>query len=30
VVVRDLPDQVVAYGSPARVQRTRREGERYL
>lgn len=29
-VVRDLPDRVVAYGSPARVVRTREEGEAYL
>jgi len=30
VVVRDVPDLVVAYGNPARVQRSRREGESYL
>ncbi len=30
VVVDDLPDHVVAYGSPARVIRPRREGEPYL
>jgi sugar O-acyltransferase (sialic acid O-acetyltransferase NeuD family) len=30
VVVRDIPDLVVAYGNPARVQRTRREGETYV
>ena len=30
VVVRDIPDLVVAYGNPARVQRTRREGEPYI
>jgi sugar O-acyltransferase (sialic acid O-acetyltransferase NeuD family) len=30
VVVRDIPDLVVAYGNPARVQRPRREGEAYL
>jgi sugar O-acyltransferase (sialic acid O-acetyltransferase NeuD family) len=30
VVVRDLPDLVVAYGNPARVQRSRAEGERYV
>jgi sugar O-acyltransferase (sialic acid O-acetyltransferase NeuD family) len=30
VVVRDIPDLVVAYGNPARVQRSRREGESYL
>ena len=29
-VVRDLPDRVVAYGSPARVIRERAEGESYL
>jgi sugar O-acyltransferase (sialic acid O-acetyltransferase NeuD family) len=27
VVVRDIPDLVVAYGNPARVQRSRREGD---
>lgn len=27
VVVRDIPDLVVAYGNPARVHRSRREGE---
>ena len=30
VVVRDVPDLVVAYGNPARVQRSRTEGEDYL
>lgn len=30
VVVRDIPDLAVAYGNPARVQRSRREGEAYL
>jgi sugar O-acyltransferase (sialic acid O-acetyltransferase NeuD family) len=30
VVVRDVPDLVVAYGNPARVQRSRREGEKYI
>jgi sugar O-acyltransferase (sialic acid O-acetyltransferase NeuD family) len=30
VVVRDIPDHVVAYGVPARVVRTRSEDERYL
>jgi sugar O-acyltransferase (sialic acid O-acetyltransferase NeuD family) len=30
VVVRDIPDHVVAYGCPARVVRSRTEGERYL
>jgi sugar O-acyltransferase (sialic acid O-acetyltransferase NeuD family) len=30
VVVRNIPDLVVAYGSPARVKRTRTEGEKYL
>jgi acetyltransferase-like isoleucine patch superfamily enzyme len=30
VVVRDIPDLVVAYGSPARVQRSRLEGETYI
>jgi len=30
VVVRDLPDFVVAYGNPARVQRSRTEGEAYV
>jgi sugar O-acyltransferase (sialic acid O-acetyltransferase NeuD family) len=30
VVVRDIPDLVVAYGNPARVQRPRREGEKYI
>jgi sugar O-acyltransferase (sialic acid O-acetyltransferase NeuD family) len=29
-VVRDIPDLVVAYGNPARVQRARCEGERYV
>lgn len=30
VVVRDIPDLVIAYGNPARVQRSRREGEKYI
>ena len=30
VVVRDVPDFVVAYGNPARVQRSREEGEKYV
>ena len=30
VVVRDIPDLVVAYGNPAKAQRPRREGETYL
>jgi sugar O-acyltransferase (sialic acid O-acetyltransferase NeuD family) len=30
VVVRDVPDLVVAYGNPARVKRPRREGEKYF
>jgi sugar O-acyltransferase (sialic acid O-acetyltransferase NeuD family) len=30
VLVRDIPDLVVAYGNPARVQRLRGEGESYL
>jgi sugar O-acyltransferase (sialic acid O-acetyltransferase NeuD family) len=30
VVVRDVPDFVVAYGNPARVKRPRREGEKYI
>jgi sugar O-acyltransferase (sialic acid O-acetyltransferase NeuD family) len=30
VVLRDVPDHVVAYGSPARVIRSRSEGEPYL
>jgi sugar O-acyltransferase (sialic acid O-acetyltransferase NeuD family) len=30
VVVRDIPDLVVAYGNPARVQRSRVEGEKYV
>jgi sugar O-acyltransferase (sialic acid O-acetyltransferase NeuD family) len=30
VVVRDIPDHVVAYGVPARVVRAREEDERYL
>jgi len=30
VVVRDIPDLVVAYGNPARVQRLRAEGEKYV
>ena len=30
VVVRDIPDLVVAYGNPARVQRSRTEGEKYV
>jgi len=30
VVVRDIPDLVVAYGNPTRVQRSRAEGEKYL
>jgi len=30
VVVRDIPDLVVAYGNPARVQRSRPEGEKYV
>jgi acetyltransferase-like isoleucine patch superfamily enzyme len=29
-VVKDIPDYVVAYGTPARVVRPRRAGERYL
>jgi sugar O-acyltransferase (sialic acid O-acetyltransferase NeuD family) len=30
VVVRDIPDLVVAYGNPARAHRSRREGEAYI
>jgi sugar O-acyltransferase (sialic acid O-acetyltransferase NeuD family) len=30
VVVRDIPDLVVAYGNPARVRRPRTEGEKYV
>lgn len=30
VVVRNIPELVVAYGNPARVKRSRLEGERYL
>ena len=30
VVVRNIPDLVVAYGNPARAKRTRMEGEKYL
>lgn len=30
VVVRDIPDLVVAYGNPAKVMRSRHEGETYL
>ena len=30
VVVRDIPDLVVAYGNPARVKRSRAEGEKYV
>lgn len=30
VVVRDIPDFVVAYGNPAKVMRSRQEGETYL
>jgi sugar O-acyltransferase (sialic acid O-acetyltransferase NeuD family) len=30
VVVRDIPDLVVAYGNPARVRRSRLEGESYI
>jgi acetyltransferase-like isoleucine patch superfamily enzyme len=30
VVVRDIPDFVVAYGNPARAMRSRSEGEKYL
>jgi sugar O-acyltransferase (sialic acid O-acetyltransferase NeuD family) len=30
VVVRDVPDLVVAYGNPARAHRSRREGEKYV
>jgi sugar O-acyltransferase (sialic acid O-acetyltransferase NeuD family) len=30
VVVRDVPDLVVAYGNPARVQRSRPKGESYI
>jgi len=30
VVVRDVPDLVIAYGNPARVKRSRVEGEKYL
>ena len=30
VVVRGIPDLVVAYGNPAQVQRARREGEAYI
>jgi sugar O-acyltransferase (sialic acid O-acetyltransferase NeuD family) len=30
VVVRNIPDLVVAYGNPARAKRTRLEGEKYL
>jgi acetyltransferase-like isoleucine patch superfamily enzyme len=29
-VLKDLPDHVVAYGTPARVVRSREAGERYL
>jgi sugar O-acyltransferase (sialic acid O-acetyltransferase NeuD family) len=29
-VVRDIPNLVVAYGNPARAQRSRREGEAYI
>ena len=30
VVLNDLPDQVIAYGTPARTVRTRNQGDRYL
>ena len=30
VVLRDVPERVVAYGVPARVARTRQPGEPYL
>lgn len=30
VVVRDIPDLVVAYGNPAKVHRSRAEGEKYV
>ncbi len=30
VVVKDLPDNVLAYGNPARIIRTRKPGERFL
>lgn len=30
VVVRDIPDRSVAYGNPARVKRSRAEGEKYF
>jgi sugar O-acyltransferase (sialic acid O-acetyltransferase NeuD family) len=30
VVVRDIPDFVVAYGNPARIRRSRTEGETYV
>ena len=30
VVVRDIPDLVVAYGNPARTKRSRAEGEKYV
>ena len=30
VLTRDLPDGVVAWGAPARIQRSREPGERYL
>jgi len=30
VVVRDIPDLVVAYGNPAKAKRSREEGEAYL
>ena len=29
-VLKDIPDRVLAHGTPARVVRSRREGERYL
>lgn len=30
VVIKDLPDNVIAYGNPAKVIRSRRKGERFL
>jgi acetyltransferase-like isoleucine patch superfamily enzyme len=30
VVLKDLPDNVLAYGNPARIIRTREPGEKFL
>jgi acetyltransferase-like isoleucine patch superfamily enzyme len=30
VVLKDLPDNVLAYGNPAKIIRTRKPGEKFL